>query len=306
MGRLFPSHPKIPLIEEDICRKEAGHIGEQRLDRLLTNLPEKNYYLFQGLHIPNKDGSFFQIDNLLYHSTHIICTEVKYMTGELTIDRKSGQMIQRVENKQIGYEDPMMQAEFQVRQLRAWLAKYGFPSIPIEPLVMMSNPNCIVRIGGDPEALYRVCRGRQIMYRIEDFSYKYKNEILTPPMLKKLGRLLLKEDCEPRFDIEKIYKILRSELRPGVHCPDCRFLGMTYYQGSWFCPRCKCKSRDAHMPALRDYFLLHGSEITNQQFREFLGISNGDVAYQILKKLHLPSSGKNRHRTYQLLWDLFK
>ena len=185
ISRLLPHHPKIPIILEDNRRKESGHIGEQRLDRLLTTkLPSKDYHIFQGLHIPNKDGTYFQIDNLLYTATHIIPTEVKYMSGELTFDRASGQMIQRLNDKVIGYEDPLMQAEFQVRQLRALLFKHGFPAIPIEPLVMMSNPNCIVKIENDPEAQYRVCRGRQILYRIEDFSYKYKKEILSPPMLK--------------------------------------------------------------------------------------------------------------------------
>lgn len=142
IGRLLPHHPKIPVIVEDNRRKESGHFGEQRLDRLLTTkLPTKDYNIFQGLQVTNKDGSYFQIDNLLYTATHIISTEVKYMTGELTFDRASGQMIQRLNDKVIGYEDPLMQAEFQVRQLRALLFKHGFPAISIEPLVMMSNPN---------------------------------------------------------------------------------------------------------------------------------------------------------------------
>ncbi|WP_318507480.1 nuclease-related domain-containing protein [Bacillus sp. T3] len=90
IGRLLPHHPKIPVILEDNRRKEAGHIGEQRLDRLLTTkLPPKDYHIFQGLHIPNKDGTYFQIDNLLYTATHIIPTEVKYMSGELSFDRAS-------------------------------------------------------------------------------------------------------------------------------------------------------------------------------------------------------------------------
>ncbi|WP_318507479.1 hypothetical protein [Bacillus sp. T3] len=214
-------------------------------------------------------------------------------------------MIQRLNDKEIGYEDPLMQAEFQVRQLRALLFKHGFPAIPIEPLVMMSNPNCIVKIENDPEARYRVCRGRQILYRIEDFAYKYKNEILCPAMLRKLGRLLIKMNSEPSFDIEKIYKIPRTDLRPGVHCPICLFLGMKYYQGAWFCPRCQCKSRDAHLIALRDYFLLWGEEITNAQFRWFLGVDSVHVASKMLKKLNLPSRGQNKYRVYLLSFDIY-
>ncbi|MGJ7920197.1 nuclease-related domain-containing protein [Neobacillus sp. LXY-4] len=301
-----PNHPKIPIIEEDSRKREAGFIGEQKLDRLLTTHPQKDYHMFNGLHLGNNNGSTFQIDSFIYCPRYFLITEVKNMNGELTFDRQAGQLIQRVDNKQIGYEDPLLQAEFQVRQLKIWLIQNGFPVPPIEHLVMMSHQNCVLRfLNTDSHDQYRICRGRQVIFRIEDFDVKYKHDVFTPAMMRKLTKLLLKKHFEPSFDIEKIYRISRSELLNGVHCPICRLLGMIYYQGWWICPTCGCKSKDAWLPALRDYYLLHGPWITNQQFREFLGIESGDVAYQHLKKLNLKTSGNNKQRFYHLTWDLF-
>jgi hypothetical protein len=307
LGRLPPNHPVIPLIEEDIRRREAGFIGEQRLDNLLTKLPEKELHIFQGLHLPNEDGSYFQMDTFIYNSSHGLDIEVKNMNNELIIDRKAGQMIQKLETKQIGYEDPLLQAQLQLRQFREWLIRHKLPYFPLEPLVMMSNPNCILRFDNDPVAQYRICRGRQVLYRIEEFEGKYKKEIMTPELMKKLKKLLLKEDFEPFFEIERIFKISRTEIRCGVHCPvqECRHLGMIYHQGVWVCPRCRHKSWDAFLPALRDYFLFYGPEITNQQFRRFLRIGSVHVASKMLRNLGLPSIGEKKYRVYQLPFDIF-
>lgn len=307
MRRVRPNHPKIPIIEEDNRRKEAGFAGEQKFDKLTAALPKKDYHMFQGLHLTNEDGSTFQIDSFIYSPRYFLDTEVKNMSGELTFDRKAGQLIQKIDNRQFGYEDPLLQAELQKRQFKNWLMRHGFPIPPFEHLVMMSNQNCVLKFENcNLEDRYRVCRGRQVIYRIENFDQKYTIEVYTPAMLRKLTRLLLKNDTEPTFDIEKIYGIPRSELLNRVLCPTCRLLGMIYHQGWWICPRCSYKSRDAHLPALRDYFLLYGPEITNQQFREFLGIDSGDIAYQLLKKHNLKTSGSNKHRIYHLSWDLFK
>ncbi len=306
IGRVRPNHPKIPIIEEDNRRKEAGFAGEQKFDKLTTTLPKKDYHMFQGLHLTNEDGSSFQIDSFIYNPRYFLDTEVKNMSGELTIDRKAGQMIQKIDNRQFGYEDPLLQAEFQKRHFKNWLMRNGFPIPPFEHLVMMSNQNCVLKFENcNLEDQYRVCRGRQVIYRIEDFDQKYKVEVYSPAMLRKLTRLLLKNDTEPTFDIEKIYQIPRSDLLNGVHCPICRFLGMIYHHGWWICPKCCYKSRDTHLPALRDYFLLYGPEITNQQFREFVGIKSIHTASKMIKKLDLPSTGKNKHRVYQLSFNLF-
>lgn len=305
LGRIPPNHPKIPVIEDDIRTQEAGHKGEQTLDYYLKFLPEKDYYIFNGLRLPNGD-SYFQIDSLILTSPMLLNIEAKNMNGELEFDEQNGQLIQKNENKQKGYENPLLQAKFQVRQLKEFLRKHHYPEIPIEYLVMMSNSNAILKTAQNSEARERVCRGRGVVYRVEEISKRYQEEILDRNQLRKLCRFLLKMHTEPSYDIEKIYRIPRSELLTGVHCPSCKYLGMTYSRGSWLCPKCGCKSRDAHLKALKDYYLLFGPSITNQQFREFLHLPSMKIASRMLTSMKLPHSGSKKQRVYQLLLNDFE
>lgn len=91
---------------------------------------------------------------------------------------QNGQLIQKNDNKQKGYEDPILQAQFQVRHLKEFLKKNHFPEVPIEYLVMMSHPNAILKTAQNSEARFRVCRGKQVVYRIEEISKRYQKEIL--------------------------------------------------------------------------------------------------------------------------------
>ncbi|WP_147534041.1 nuclease-related domain-containing protein [Bacillus marasmi] len=307
-ARLPINHPLLPIIEEDIRRCEAGLAGEERLDRLLTAKyhHEKDYHLIQGLQLPYAKDSTFQIDTLLLKPTHIIPIEVKNMTGELCIDRQIGQMIQTVGDKRYVYEDPLTQVQIQAQHFYHWMIERGFPSVTVEPLVMMGNSNCILRIdNNDAEAQYRICRGRKVLFRIDDLDYKHRTGILTPDQLHEISRLIVQEEVEQWYDFEKIYKTPRTALRPGVHCPVCEILGMKYYHGLWICSRCGCKSHDAHILALRDYYLIWGPEITNAMFRWFLGVESVHVASKLLKKLNLPSRGQNRYRVYTISFDIF-
>jgi hypothetical protein len=290
-------HPQIPVILKDIARKEAGYYGEQRLDTISEYLPDKDYHIFQGLRLANEKGFQFQIDDLILTPTYILIIEAKNMAGKLDFDQNCDQLVQ---NDEIGYEDPLLQAQFQLREFKNWLRKHQFPDLPMEYLVMMSNKNCVLKIKLGSEAQYRVCRGRSVIHRIEAFTKRYQTVKYTPEMMRKLCKLLLKKDIEPFYDLEKIYKISRSSLPTGVQCPSCKCFPMKYKRGLWHCPTCGCKSRDAHLKALRDYYLLIGPMITNQQLREFLHLNSPDIAQKKLKKLNLPSSGKNRHLVYQL------
>jgi hypothetical protein len=303
--RLRNNHPRIPIIEQDNGKRESGFYGEQKLDSMLNQyLPEKEYTFLNDLWLPC-GNSHFQIDSFVATPTCLIDVETKNMKGEITLKRDYHQMIQTYDDTKNGYEDPLLQAQFQVRQLKEFLRKYHFPVIPIEYLVMMSHPNTILKTENYPEAQFRLCRGRQVIYRIEDLTKKYHLP-LDRDLIRKLYRLLIKKQVKPSLDIEKIYKIPRSDLLTGVHCPSCRYLGMIYCRGSWHCPQCKCKSANAHLAALHDYYLLYGHTITNQQFREFLRIPSMKTASKMLVRLDLPHSGCKKQRVYQLLPEIFE
>jgi hypothetical protein len=302
LGRIPPTHPRIPAILVDKNRHEAGYTGEKRLDTYLKYLPEHSYNILNDLRLSN-GPFFFQIDSLLLDSKKILLVDAKNMKGKLYFDKKFGQLIQ---NDEVGYEDPIVQAEMHVRELKKWLKDHKFPIVPIEYLILMSNKKCIL-YSNDSKAIYHICRGRNLIHRIDEVTAKYSQavDMLSPEQYRKLIKLFIKKHIDPSYNIETLYQIPPSELLPGVHCPDCNFQGMVYCRGSWLCKKCGCKSKDAHLRALRDYFLLFGPRITNQQFRVFLCLDSEDIAYKLLKKLNLPSIGKNKHRIYHLSWDIW-
>lgn len=303
LRRIHPNHPKTGLIEADIGRVESGYYGEITLDSYLRYLPDKNYYIFKGLRLPTVRGTHFQIDSLILTPTHIPIVEAKNLSGTIEVDENCDQLIQ---NGEKGYENPMVQAEYQLRELRQWLRQKKFPCKNLEYLVGMMNKNCILKIEPASEAQFRMCRGRRVIDRLQYFKAKYQDIIYPPDILQKMCKHLLKSHVEPSYDIEKCYKISRTELLPGVYCPFCHFLGMVYRSGTWHCPRCKGVSKDAYLPALKDYFLLHGPEITNRQFREFLRLDSINIASKRLNNLDLPFSGTFKDRVYKLSFDLFK
>ena len=246
LARIRPNHPKIPTVEEDSRRIEAGYYGEQRSDFFLGYLPDKDYPMINDLRLSN-GKSHFQIDSLIITPTYILDVDAKNMKGELEIDDDTDQLIQTFENKQKYYDNPLLQGQFHLRELKEFLSEHKFPDIPLEYLIMMNNPNCMIKTNPDSNARYRICRGRRLIFRIEEFSKKYQKVIFSPEMIRKLCKLLIKKHIEPTFDIEKIYQIPKSEALPGVNCPDCQFLRMIYHHGFWCCPKCNCKSRDAHL-----------------------------------------------------------
>ncbi|MGJ7919543.1 nuclease-related domain-containing protein [Neobacillus sp. LXY-4] len=297
LSRICANHPKIPVIEADSRKREAGYYGEVILDSYLNYLPEKDYFIFQGIRLANDRGTHFQIDCLILHSTHIPFIESKNLSGSVEIDEHRDQLIQ---NEDIVFENPMLQAQFQYGELRNWLRRHKFPCRNLEYLVGMMNKNCLLKVEPGSEAAFRVCRGRRVIYRLTGFREKYREVVYPPDVLRKLCKLLIKSHVEPSYDLQKCYGISRPEILPGVHCPPCGRLGMKYRGGSWHCDGCGCKSKDAHLKALKDYYLLFGPEITNQQFREFLQIDSSDIANKMLRKLKLAYSGVNRHRVYLL------
>lgn len=298
--RIRSNHPKIPVIQEQLRREKSGHQGELILDSFLHYLPYQDYYIIKGLRLANERHTHFQIDTLLLTPTHIPIIEAKNLAGTIEVDENRAQMIQ---NGEIGYENPMLQAQFQLGELHRWLARFGLPIASFEYLVAMTNLNCIIKTAPGSEAEFRVCRGRSVIPRLNQFSAKYQQVIYSHTDLQYISKVLLEHHVEPTFDIEKMYKIKRSEIFYKVHCPCCGQLGMKYQGGSWHCMRCSFKSKDAHLKALKDYYLIFGPEITNKQFREFLGLESIYVASKMLKKLGLPWSGTYKDRVYHLNID---
>jgi hypothetical protein len=94
------------------------------------------------------------------------------------------------------------------------------------------------------------------------------------------------------------FGIQKSELLTGIHCPACKKLSLIRKKQQWYCPSCHTFSKDAHIDALKDYFFLWDSKITNKQFREFTHLKSADTAKRLLLSSNLNYLGTNKVRYY--------
>lgn len=298
LRRLPKKHPKRTLVMEELSKRERGYQSEEFIDNFFDRVFDKKYMIFHDLNL--SDGAAnHQIDTLLVSSELILIIDVKNMTGTLVFDLENEQFYQINEDKEIGYPDPITQAQRHQYFIKKLLAQYNFPPEPIDYLIVNTNSSAIHKFTiDDPEIKKRVCRFHNFLKKEQCIERMYTNKILTLNELERLGGLLLKLNTPPTSSIFKKFSIQKTDLLTGVQCPNCNYLPMVRQKKSWFCPVCKTYSKKAHALALLDYFLLFDSKITNSQFRLFAHLASADTSGRILRSANLSFYGTNKGRVY--------
>ncbi|WP_258535563.1 NERD domain-containing protein [Bacillus sp. 03113] len=303
LKRLPIQHPKYLDIKDKLARQKAGYYGERDLGYYLNFISEQKYFIFHDLRLFN-GKNYFQIDILILSPDFFLILEVKNLSGTLLFDTNFDQLIRILNEKENAFENPILQAERHQSQLKNWLKDHKFPNIPIESLVVISNPRTILKsTSNHPAISQKVIHSENLQTRINTFEKRYPNEAISEKDLRKLSRLLLKKHTEFDPNIFKQFNISEKELLKGVYCPNCSFLLMKKIHGSWICPSCQQKSKDAHIAALKDYVLLNGPAITNQEARDFLQLDSSPVATRLFHSMNLTYEGNNKGRVYFLNFD---
>jgi hypothetical protein len=299
LRRLPPNHPKRAVILQDLMIRRAGLKGEQDLDYYINLLHENDFHIFQNIRLPF-GKTHFQIDFLLLSSSLILLIEAKNMPGILEFDTKLNQVLRTYNDKLESYEDPILQVKRQREQLKRWLKDRNYPSIPIEFIVAYSNSASILKNpGNDREVYERICKAGKLVFKIEEYRNKWKNEILSEKELKRLSKQLLKSH-EPEGSHLHFFSIDPADILPGVQCKSCGHIPMVRYSARWHCDYCGSTSKDAHEQAIRDYFFLISPYISTKKFKEFLFLPTRKMAADLVLKMGLQSKGGKRNRVYTL------
>ncbi|MFB7637542.1 hypothetical protein [Peribacillus butanolivorans] len=182
--------------------------------------------------------------------------------------------------------------------------KNGFSALPILSLVVISNPQTIIRTSPENRKLhYKVIHRDMLPSNINRIEQSIKNPTFCEKELKKIIRVINRNHIEADFSVLERYTLKPGELIKGVICENCKESPLLRRHGTWFCDNCQLLSKDAHIQALQDYFILIGSTITNRQLREFLLVSSSASATRILQSLTLTSRGANKGRVYSLSFN---
>ena len=297
LTRMPPDHPRKTEFHTKLIKRRAGYKGERELDYHLAQLPEQDFTIIQDLRLPHKN-TFFQLDNLLLGPSFFLNLESKYFSGALEFDQEFDQMIRTINDTQEAYLNPILQAKIQISRFRTWLAEHQFTPPPIEYFVTITNQQSIIKNPAhNKEVSYRVCRSARIPFKIDDIKNKYKNDVFPKKEIKKLTRLLIKSH-EPLIPNMKSLNLPLADLLTGIQCPKCAAFRMERTYGTWYCKACGHTSKDAHIAAIRDYFLLFNPSITNPQLRKFLHIDSADLATRILNSMNLTVEGTTKKRIY--------
>ena len=299
LRRLPLSHQKYQLLLEELGRRKAGYEGEVSLDYYFRHLPNDKYWILHDLNLP--DGEFdLQIDTLILTQNFILIIGNKHMTGKLVFDTDNEQFYQITTDKEKGYAYPMAQEERHKDFIVKLLAANHLPPAPVDYLVTLSNLFCSYVITGKntQKVKPRVGKADVLLKKVEFFEKNYTNPLFTTKDLKKLIRLLLKLNTLPTNYLLQKYGLQKFDFITGVQCPKCQQFSLIRKKHKWFCSSCECYSKDAHIQALKDYFLLIDTRITNKQFRDFMHLKSSDIGKRLLLSANLNFMRSNRHRYY--------
>jgi hypothetical protein len=297
--RLPVTHPKWTNVQEEWARRNAGFRGEKTVYYFLSLLDDHPYHIIHNLRLTN-GSHFFQIDFLLLSTRFALIIETKNIAGELLFDQQ-GQLIRTINNKTDGYSDPVAQAQHHQRSLRKWLAAHHFPPLPVDYIVIISQPSSIIKMERtDPAIRQRVQPASALHSFISRLDGAYKHEVLDARMLKKLGKLLMKKNVPLETDILKEFGLTEKDIVTGVQCPKCDAMPMQALKAWWKCRDCDFHSKDAHIQAIKDYSLLISPTFKNSQIRAFLHLSSMQRTRRLLGAMKIPFKGENKGRVYFL------
>lgn len=298
--RIPEYHPKQPAIKESLAKRLAGYKGEQSIEYPLSFLSGKDFVVLNDVRLYDSKH-YFQMDSLLLSKKCLIILEVKNMKGILYFDTTFHQLIRTLDGKQEAFPDPLLQVSRQEQQLKKWLEIHQLPQLPLLSLVVISNPNTIIQsTPGNKEIAEKVIRSEFLPTKINMLQQKLQEEVVTDKELKKLTRKIEKYLSPLDKAILEQFDLTKDDLIKGVFCPACGHLPLRREYGTWYCPHCFSKQKDAHISSIKDYQLLIGPAFTNSMMRDFLQISSTSLMTRLLQAMNLPYSGERKDRVYRL------
>ncbi|MDQ0256004.1 RNase P subunit RPR2 [Evansella vedderi] len=303
--RLPPNYPKLPLLEQQLGKCNAGYKGEKTVEYYLKFINDYHLRIFHDIRLKDKKGDAFQMDCFLLSSEIPIILEIKYISGLIQFDPIFNQMIRTLNGERETFSNPITQVELQKKRLIQWLVDKKVPTNPhVETLVVFTNPYAILETDPDYyEAINKVIQCPELPEKLEAMYRRNQQSFYTEKELNKIERLLLRSHTPEEYSVLEKFDIPQSHIIKGVYCKECHSFQVRRQSRKWVCTNCGTKTKDAHLKSLEDYTLLYGPKITNRQLRDFLQLPSENIAQKILASMELPYIGSYRNRVYYLPLD---
>ena len=249
-----------------------------------------SHYLLHNVELRTNHGSSHQIDSIVLTSHFLLILEIKNITGTLLYkpDHHEFSRLRKdgiVEN----FTDPFEQA-YRHQLLIERLLHSWHIELPVTYAVVIVNQNAVLDESLRGYPIFHLTGLRRYIHHL--FLKYPERDVELTQVSNRLLELIHRHPPKRRItDTDRLKK--------GVLCVKCDFKSwMDYQNRSWCCRTCGTRDKNALRWALHDYRLLIGERITNQQFREFVGIESMQVASKILSRLGFEKVGDKRGRFY--------
>lgn len=183
--RLFQRDLSFQQLDSLFGKYSSGFYGEASLAYPFQLLNLNTALILYDLRLPWLND-YFQIDALLLTPKIGVIIEAKNFKGEITLNQ-SDQMIRTLDGEKKSYKSPLHQAAIQKRHLERYIARQGFPSIPIHTLVSFTHPNVILQFNQrEPD----IVDNHHLPLRIEELLQQHQVNHYTREKLKRLATML--------------------------------------------------------------------------------------------------------------------
>jgi hypothetical protein len=295
--RLGPVHPQRDFIDTQLYRTAGGKRGEQRLKaRFKEFWIEEEFNALWDVSLTLGDWPV-QIDGLLLTGRCAVVIESKNISGEIHFNEATGEFF-RIDSdgNKTTLEDPRVQLAKHVRFLERWFRQRKI-ALPVTGLAVFTAKQC--EFASKPRGA-PICKAYQMSDYLLNIWQSHPPNAANPK-LPKISKLLLNHQTPfRRTPLCQHYSIDAADLKTGVLCRGCRTLTMKRAKRGWTCSRCGGRDPLAHESAVREYFSLVDSVLTNREFRRFCGVESIFVASRLLSQLDLKRSGDRKDRKYEL------
>lgn len=295
--RLAERHPQRDFLDKQLYRTSGGKRGEGRLKaRFKEFWIEEAFTALWDISLTLGDWPV-QIDGLLLTERCAVVIESKNISDEIHFDEATGEFFRIApDGNKTTLEDPRVQLAKHVRFLERWFRLQKI-SLPVTGLSVFTAKQC--EFASKPRDA-PICKAYQMPGYLLNIWQSYPPNTASPK-LPKISKLLLSHQTPFRRNpLCQSYSIDAADLKTGVLCRECRTLTMKRMKRGWSCSRCGARDPLAHEFAVREYFSLVGSVLTNQEFRRFCGVESRHVASRLLSQLDLEVAGNLKARIYRL------
>lgn len=297
--RLPPDHPKLPQIQTELAKRRKGYRGELSVNYYLDLIDIPEYLILHDIRL--LDGkSFFQIDTLILTPHFYLILEIKNIAGSLYFEDESNQMIRNINNEEEGMANPILQVRRHSSQLKKWFSQRKLPQMPIENLIIISDPRTIIKASRS-SIFTKVMHSANLPFAFENIKSRHTKNALTMKEMKKVAATIEKHHTPKQYNLLDQFSIPQTDIRKGVHCPDCFTIPIERKKGHWYCENCSTKSPNVVIQSIQDYALLIKPTFSNEELRDFLQITSRKAVYRLLTSMNLQFVGEKKGRIYKLL-----